>query len=117
MLDGGHAPNGLPQRAGANVNCRILPAHPQEEVRQTIENVIGDPGIKVTFASSAGKSIAATAADACGARPDRRHHAGDVAWRTGSAEMTAGATDGRFLTPTGIPTYGVSGIFGDPATT
>ena len=25
--------------------------------------------------------------------------------------MSAGATDGAFLTPAGIPTYGVSGIF------
>jgi acetylornithine deacetylase/succinyl-diaminopimelate desuccinylase-like protein len=31
--------------------------------------------------------------------------------------MAAGATDGRFLTPNGIPTYGVSGIFSDPETT
>ena len=30
--------------------------------------------------------------------------------------MAAGATDGRFLTPAGIPTYGVSGIFADPDT-
>jgi acetylornithine deacetylase/succinyl-diaminopimelate desuccinylase-like protein len=28
--------------------------------------------------------------------------------------MSAGATDGAFLTPVGIPTYGVSGFFGDP---
>ena len=27
LLDGGHAPNALPQRAGANVNCRIFPGH------------------------------------------------------------------------------------------
>jgi len=31
--------------------------------------------------------------------------------------MAAGATDGRFLTPNGIPTYGVSGIFSEPSTT
>jgi acetylornithine deacetylase/succinyl-diaminopimelate desuccinylase-like protein len=30
--------------------------------------------------------------------------------------MSAGATDGRFLTPVGIPTYGVSGMLGDGAT-
>ncbi|HEY0266700.1 MAG TPA: M20/M25/M40 family metallo-hydrolase, partial [Rhizomicrobium sp.] len=29
-------------------------------------------------------------------------------------DMSAGATDGAFLTPAGIPTYGVSGMFGDP---
>jgi acetylornithine deacetylase/succinyl-diaminopimelate desuccinylase-like protein len=28
--------------------------------------------------------------------------------------MSAGATDGAFLTPVGIPTYGISGYFGDP---
>jgi len=28
--------------------------------------------------------------------------------------MSAGATDGAFLSPAGIPTYGVSGMFGDP---
>ena len=28
--------------------------------------------------------------------------------------LQPGATDGQFLTPAGIPTYGVSGIFGDP---
>ena len=28
--------------------------------------------------------------------------------------MSAGATDGAFLTPAGIPTYGISGTFGDP---
>ena len=30
--------------------------------------------------------------------------------------MAAGATDCRFLTPAGIPCYGVSGMFGDGAT-
>ncbi len=25
LLDGGHANNALPQRAGANINCRIFP--------------------------------------------------------------------------------------------
>jgi acetylornithine deacetylase/succinyl-diaminopimelate desuccinylase-like protein len=28
--------------------------------------------------------------------------------------MSAGATDGAYLTPVGIPTYGISGDFGDP---
>ena len=31
--------------------------------------------------------------------------------------MSAGATDGRFLTPNGIPTYGVGGLFANPETT
>ncbi len=28
--------------------------------------------------------------------------------------MSAGATDGAFLTPVGIPTYGIPGPWGDP---
>jgi acetylornithine deacetylase/succinyl-diaminopimelate desuccinylase-like protein len=28
--------------------------------------------------------------------------------------LTAGATDGAFMTPVGIPTYGLSGMFSDP---
>ncbi len=31
-LQAGHANNALPQRAIANVNCRILPGHSREEV-------------------------------------------------------------------------------------
>jgi acetylornithine deacetylase/succinyl-diaminopimelate desuccinylase-like protein len=29
--------------------------------------------------------------------------------------MVAGGTDAAFLTPVGIPTYGISGYFGEPA--
>src|SRR3546814_19244393 len=32
MVDAGHAPNALPQRATANVNCRIFPGVPVESV-------------------------------------------------------------------------------------
>ena len=42
-LDGGHANNALPQRAQANINCRILPGHSLEEVRQQLIKVIADP--------------------------------------------------------------------------
>ena len=36
MLDGGHARNALPQRATANVNCRILPDESPEDVRRKL---------------------------------------------------------------------------------
>ena len=36
QIEGGHAANALPQRASANVNCRIFPGHPQEEIRQEL---------------------------------------------------------------------------------
>src|SRR5580700_7333124 len=42
MLSGGHAPNALPQRAEANVNCRIFPGVSVETVRTKLEELVSD---------------------------------------------------------------------------
>jgi acetylornithine deacetylase/succinyl-diaminopimelate desuccinylase-like protein len=49
QIQGGHAPNALPQKATANVNCRIFPGHDQEEIRQQLIAAIADPGVTVEF--------------------------------------------------------------------
>jgi len=41
MLEGGHATNALPQRARANVNCRIFPGVSAESVQHKLEELIG----------------------------------------------------------------------------
>jgi acetylornithine deacetylase/succinyl-diaminopimelate desuccinylase-like protein len=46
-LSAGHANNALPQTAQANVNCRIVPGHSTEEIRQELEKVLADPKISV----------------------------------------------------------------------
>ena len=46
-LNAGHANNALPQIAQANVNCRIVPGHSTEEIRQELEKVVADPKISV----------------------------------------------------------------------
>jgi acetylornithine deacetylase/succinyl-diaminopimelate desuccinylase-like protein len=48
-LDAGHANNALPQTAQANVNCRILPGHSPEEVRQKLVEIFADPKVVVRF--------------------------------------------------------------------
>jgi acetylornithine deacetylase/succinyl-diaminopimelate desuccinylase-like protein len=48
MLDGGHATNALPQRAGANINCRIFPGTSVEQVRDKLVELVADPQITVT---------------------------------------------------------------------
>jgi acetylornithine deacetylase/succinyl-diaminopimelate desuccinylase-like protein len=117
QIDGGHAPNALPQHATANVNCRIFPGIDQERVRQQLIRVIRDPGVKVEFQAPP---------ETPGAPPPLSREilapieAVSRDMFPGVAvipSMTAGATDGRFLTPAGIPTYGVSGMFSDGATT
>jgi acetylornithine deacetylase/succinyl-diaminopimelate desuccinylase-like protein len=117
MLDGGHAPNGLPQRAGANVNCRIFPGTTQEDVRKTLEKVVDDPQIKVTFVNPPEKVSPPPPLTQAVLAPIEKITQKMWPGVPVVPTMAAGATDGRFLTPNGIATYGVSGIFADPETT
>ncbi len=50
-LSAGHAPNALPQRATANVNCRIFPGRTQEAIQKQLIAAIGDAGVSVTMKS------------------------------------------------------------------
>jgi acetylornithine deacetylase/succinyl-diaminopimelate desuccinylase-like protein len=114
MLDGGHAPNALPQRANANINCRIFPGHTQEEIRQTLARVVADNNIAVSFVDPP---------ELTSAPPPLTREILEPVERLTNAmwlgipvlpSMIAGGTDGRFLTPAGIPTYGISGLFTAP---
>src|SRR3984885_9417659 len=57
MLDAGHATNALPQRARANINCRIFPGVNAEAVRQKLEELVGDPEVKVTMLEGRGRGF------------------------------------------------------------
>ncbi len=48
LLEGGHANNALPQRAAANINCRIFPGETLEGTQAALAAAIGDPGVKIT---------------------------------------------------------------------
>src|SRR5258707_8920467 len=48
MLEAGHATNALPQRARANVNCRIFPGVTTETVRAKLEELAADPAVKIS---------------------------------------------------------------------
>lgn len=111
-LFGGHADNALPQLATANVNCRILPNVPPEQVRQELLRVMGDTAITIlpapALAPSAPSPLVAELMDPVEALTRQMWPGTPVI-----PQMSTGATDGRFLREVGIPTYGVSGIFGD----
>lgn len=115
LLSAGHANNALPQRADANVNCRIFPGTTPQQVRDTLAQIIGDPDVKVTLAdkrSEVPKGPQALDPKVFG--PVETLAAKYWPGIPVVPSMSAGATDGAFLTPAGIPTYGVSGNFGDP---
>lgn len=115
MLSGGHATNALPQLAEANINCRIYPTETAESVRKVLERVVGDSGVKVLVKTQRPSSPPAVLSpeimNAVGQAT--REVFGDIPI---IPTMLGGATDSRFFRTLGIPAYGVSGLFMDPAT-
>jgi acetylornithine deacetylase/succinyl-diaminopimelate desuccinylase-like protein len=113
MVNAGHAPNALPQRARANVNCRILPGEGVEAVRKALETVVADPQIKIT-ALGAPSPVSPPP-------PLSKKIMGPVEQVSAKLwpgvpivpTMATGATDGRFLVAAGVPTYGLSGMFSE----
>jgi acetylornithine deacetylase/succinyl-diaminopimelate desuccinylase-like protein len=112
-IEGGHAPNALPQHVRANVNCRILPGVPISEVQEEIVRVVGDGKISVSPTGEAGMQAPPPPLSERIMGPVRK--VAESIW-PGVAivpTMATGATDGRFLNATGVPTYGLSGMFHD----
>ncbi len=112
LLSGGHAENALPQRATANVNCRILPDHDPEDVRRTLVELAAPYDVSVEPVRPARPSPPSPlTAEVLG--PIRRIT--EEMWPGVPVlpVMSTGATDGLYLRNAGIPVYGVSGIFQD----
>ncbi len=114
LLEAGHATNALPQRAKANVNCRIFPGTSVAEVQATLDRVIADPQVKVSIRETRNAVSPPPPLDPKVLGPAEKLSAEMWPGIPNVREMSAGATDGAFLTPVGIPTYGISGAFGDP---
>ena len=113
MLSGGHATNALPQRATANVNCRIFPGTTPEEVRQRLAEVVNDPKVKITIPESRSDPAPPPPLDPKVLGPAEKLAAKMFPGIPQVRTMVAGGTDAAFLTPAGIPTYGISGFFLD----
>ena len=86
-----------------------------EQVRDKLTELVADPAIKITLAGK--RSDVLNAAPPL--TPQIVKPAEEVAakyWPGAPIvpRMSLGATDASFLTPVGIPTYGLSGMFTDP---
>jgi acetylornithine deacetylase/succinyl-diaminopimelate desuccinylase-like protein len=114
LLDGGHANNALPQRAGANINCRIFPGVSTEEVRATLEKVIGDPRMTVKLTDDRGPLAKPPPLTPAIVGPAEKMVAKYYPGVPLVPTMSTGATDGIFLEAVGIPSYGPPGLYGDP---
>ena len=114
MLDAGHATNALPQRARANINCRIFPGVSQESVRQTLETVVTDPEVKVTTLETRGPSSPPPPLTPAILGPVEKLAQEFWPGVPVLPILQPGATDGQFLNAAGIPTYGIEPIFVGP---
>jgi len=114
MIEGGHAPNALPQRARALVNCRILPGELPEDVKSTLVRVVADDSVKITsIDEGTGKPADASPLTDAIVKPLEKVTARLWPGVPVIPQMETGATDGKPLRQAGIPTYGVSGVFLD----
>jgi acetylornithine deacetylase/succinyl-diaminopimelate desuccinylase-like protein len=118
-LSAGHANNALPQLAQANVNCRILPGHSAEEIRQELVRILADPKIVVRYVDDAGNVYDRT--------PEKKAFppilppeeilkplariAGEM-WNGAPVipDMETGASDSIYTIAAGLPSYGVGGV-------
>jgi acetylornithine deacetylase/succinyl-diaminopimelate desuccinylase-like protein len=118
-LTAGHANNALPQLAQANVNCRILPGHSAEEIRQALIALFADPKVQVGYVSDAG-DFAARAPDKKAFPPvlprsevlRALERVAAEMWPGAPVipEMETGASDSVHTIASGMPSYGVNGL-------
>ena len=114
MLAAGHATNALPQRATANINCRIFPGVSRDTILAQLVKVVDDPAVNVTV-----PEVRGPVANPAPLTPQVLQPIEEIAhdmWPGVPVVPTLepGASDSQFLNPAGIPTYGVTGIFSDP---
>ena len=114
LLEGGHANNALPQRATANVNCRMFPGRTVEETRAALAAAIGDPKVTITPVPPIRPIAKAPPLDPKVMGPAEKLVAKYWPGIPVVPSMSTGATDGIFLEAIGIPTYGVPSVWTDP---
>ena len=119
-LNGGHANNALPQTAQALVNCRILPGHSKEEVRQDLIRIFADSKITLRYEDPATAEFLDKAPDTKAflpppLRPEVMNPLRAIAakmWPGAPVlpEMETGASDSIYTIAAGLPSYGISGV-------
>ena len=114
LISGGHANNALPQRADANINCRIFPGTSAQAVHDKLAELVADPQIKVTTLPARSEANVAPPLTPEIMNPINAEAAKRWPGVPVIPQLEIGATDASFMTPAGIPTYGFTGLFLDP---
>ena len=111
MLSGGHAINALPQRATANINCRIFPGVKPADVMATLKQVASEPAMTIRDVTEGSVPNDAS--------PMRADFVAAVTKAIGKTRpgvpvfpsMSAGASDSMWFRYHHVPSYGASPTF------
>ncbi|ARW16245.1 M20/M25/M40 family metallo-hydrolase [Komagataeibacter europaeus] len=115
MVNGGHALNALPQRATANINCRIFPGHSKADIQAELQKVVADPNVQVRDVSAG-----SVATDASPMNPGfidavtKAIH-GVYPGLPVIPSMEAGASDNMWFRSHNVPSYEASPLFIKPS--
>jgi len=113
-VDAGEAESALPRRATALLDCHIAPGETAQQTQGTLAKIIADPKIRIEAVGDPGLQSPPPPISEKILAPARK--VAEAMW-PGVPLIpypVNGADDGRFLTPAGIPTYGLSGLFREP---
>jgi acetylornithine deacetylase/succinyl-diaminopimelate desuccinylase-like protein len=112
LVDAGHALNALPQRATANVNCRMFPGRSSDETQAELARVIGNPKIVIEQRVKDKPIAVQPPLDPKIMGPVTKLAARYFPGVPVIPTMSTGATDAVYMT--GIPVYGVPSVWADP---
>jgi acetylornithine deacetylase/succinyl-diaminopimelate desuccinylase-like protein len=114
-LAAGHARNALPEKATANVNCRIFPGVTVAAVQQQLQRAVADPAIKVSVQDPApvlgpiSYPVLPQVMTVVTQTVRQRFPGLEVI-----PVMIPASSDSRHFRNHGVPTYGVSPAFAKP---
>ena len=111
LISGGHANNALPQRATANINCRIFPGHGREDILTELAGIVADPKVGIKDITEGSVST-----DPSPMRPDFVAAVNDAMGAVYPGvpvfpSMSSGASDSMWFRHVGVPSYGASPVF------
>ncbi|TAN04535.1 MAG: M20/M25/M40 family metallo-hydrolase [Rhodanobacteraceae bacterium] len=114
MLGGGHALNALPERATANVNCRIFPGTSVASVQAALVKAVANPAIEVSVrmpppVTSPASPLRPDVMAAVATTVHERFPGLDIV-----PGMSSGATDSMYFRNAGVPCYGIDPNFSKP---
>ncbi|OUI81064.1 hypothetical protein HK22_04185 [Gluconobacter sp. DsW_056] len=115
MINGGHALNALPQRATANINCRIFPGHPRPEIAKELQAAAADPALAVEDVTAGSVETAASPMRADFVKAVEHGIHSVYPGMPVFPSMSSGASDSMWYRYNHVPSYGMSPLFIKPS--